>query len=107
MIARVWHGWTRLSSADAYERLLKEEILPGIADRAIDGYHGAHLLRRESGEEVEFTTLLWFESMEGVREFAGEADHEASVVPAEARALLSRHDHRSEHHEVRLSPATS
>jgi len=46
MITRTWRGWTTPSNADAYETLLRETILPGIAARGIDGYHGAHLLRR-------------------------------------------------------------
>ena len=30
MIGRIWHGWTTQANADAYEALLKREILPGI-----------------------------------------------------------------------------
>ena len=100
MIARLWHGYTRPGDADAYERLLREEIFRGIASRAIPGYRGIELLRRPVGEEVEFVTLMRFDSLDAVRAFAGE-DHEAAVVPAEARALLARYDRRSEHYEVR------
>jgi hypothetical protein len=103
MIARIWHGWTRPEDADAYERLLRDRILPGIEARGIDGYDGAHLFRRDIDGEVEFMALLWFDSMDAVREFAGE-DVEASVVPTEARALLARHDERSAHYEVRNTP---
>ena len=88
MIGRTWHGWTRPEDAGAYEELLRERILPGIEARGIDGYGGAYLLRRDVDGEVEFVTLLWFDSMNAVREFAGE-DVEVSVVPAEARALLA------------------
>jgi len=104
MIGRTWHGWTRPEDAGAYEELLRERILPGIEARGIDGYGGAYLLRRDVDGEVEFVTLLWFDSMNAVREFAGE-DVEASVVPAEARALLARHDERSVHYEVRETPS--
>jgi len=58
-------------------------------------------LRREVGEEVEFVTIMWFESIDAVRTFAGE-DYEAAVVPAKARALLSRFDARSQHYEVKV-----
>ncbi|MGH7566396.1 MAG: hypothetical protein ACREK2_06165 [Gemmatimonadota bacterium] len=81
---------------------LEEEGDGGHA-RRIDGYGGAYLFRRDVEGEVEFVTLLWFDSMDAVREFAGE-DAEASVVPAEARALLARHDERSVHYEVRNTP---
>ena len=62
MISRIWHGRTRPENAAAYERLLRTEILPSIA-RKVPGYRGAHLLRRDDGDEVEFVTVTWFESL--------------------------------------------
>lgn len=100
MIARIWHGWTTLENADAYEALLKEEIFVGIQDRHIPGFRNIHLLRRNAGQEVEFVTMMWFDSLDAVREFAGE-DYTAAVVPPAARAVLSRYDERSQHYEVR------
>ena len=101
MICRIWHGWTTHANADAYERLLREEVFHGIAERAIAGYRGIELLRRAAGEETEFVTLMWFASLDAVREFAG-AEYEHAVVPAAARALLSRFDARSAHYEVKV-----
>ena len=100
MISRIWHGWTIPENADAYEALLKEEIFVGIGDRQIPGYRGIHLLRRDVGDEVEFVTVMWFDSLDAVRIFAGE-DYEVAVVPAKARALLAHFDARSQHYEVR------
>ena len=100
MISRVWHGWASSANADAYETLLKSEIFAGIKNRQIVGYRGIHLFRRNLGREVEFVTVMWFDSIEAVRAFAGEA-YEVAVVPAKARALLSRFDARSQHYEVR------
>jgi hypothetical protein len=37
MIGRIWHGWTKPDNANRYERLLKEEIFPGIADKKVPG----------------------------------------------------------------------
>ena len=101
MIGRIWHGWTTPANADAYESLLKTEIFHGIRDRQIAGYRGIHLLRRDLENEVEFVTIMWFDSTEAVRTFAGE-DYEAAVVPAKARTLLSRFDARSQHYEVKV-----
>lgn len=101
MIIRVWHGWTTPENADAYEALLKEEIFVGIRDRLIRGYKGIQLLRRETGDEVEFITIMRFDSLAAVREFAGE-DYELAVVPPRARVILSRFDQRSQHYEVRV-----
>jgi heme-degrading monooxygenase HmoA len=103
MIGRIWHGWTTREDADAYEALLRAEVLPGIG--RVDGFVGAHLLRRDvgAGDEVEFATLTLFESLDAVRAFAGD-DYEAAVVPPEARRLLARFDARSTHYEVVASP---
>ena len=100
MICRIWHGWTVPANADAYERLLRSEIFVGIAARGIRGYRGIQLLRRDTGAEVEFVTMMWFEGFDDVRAFAG-TDYERAVVPPAARALLARFDERSAHNEVR------
>ncbi len=99
VIARLWHGWTRSADADAYEALLRREIFPAIAGKGIAGYRGIDLLRRAGTDAVEFVTIMWFDSWDAVRDFAG-PDMDAAVVPAPARALLQRFDERSAHYEV-------
>ena len=100
MISRIWHGYTTPQNADAYESLLKAEIFTGIRDRNIAGYKGIQLLRRNLGTEVEFITVMWFDSIEAVKIFAGK-EYEQAVVPPKARALLSRFDEPSKHYEVK------
>jgi len=104
MISRIWHGWTTAANADAYETLLREEIFVGIQDRHITGFRDISLLRRDADGEVEFVTIMHFDSIDSVRTFAGE-DWEAAVVPDKARALLTRFDEESQHYEVRLYSA--
>ena len=101
MIARIWHGWTTHANADTYERLLRDEVFVGIHGRQIVGFRGIELLRRPLANEVEFSTMMWFDSLDAVRAFAGD-DHEVAVVPPAARAVLSRFDARSAHYEVRI-----
>ena len=100
MVRRIWHGRTTPGNADRYEALLKEEIFVGIQERQIHGFKGIQLLRREVGDEVEFMTIMAFDSWEAVREFAGE-DYEAAYVPDAARAVLSHFDERAQHYELR------
>jgi heme-degrading monooxygenase HmoA len=100
MITRIWHGWTTVGQADAYEELLRHEIFEGISARKIPGFAGIDLLRKDGSEEVEFITIMWFDSLADVRSFAGE-DYESAVVPPAARALLERFDARSAHYDVR------
>ena len=102
MISRIWHGWTKPENADRYESLLKTEIFPGILARRIAGFQRIDLLRRKHDSEVEFITVMWFDTWEAVKEFAGDhMDH--AVVPPKARAVLARFDDRSQHYEVRES----
>jgi len=100
MISRIWHGYTTHENADAYESLLKSEIFIGIQEREIPGFQEIQMFRRNLEREVEFITVMWFDSIASVRAFAGE-DYEAAVVPPKARALLARFDERSQHYEVR------
>ncbi|HEY3352031.1 MAG TPA: antibiotic biosynthesis monooxygenase [Polyangia bacterium] len=100
MIARIWHGWTEPGNADAYESLLREEVFVGILDRGLRGFRRIELLRRATAAEVEFVTIMWFDTIESVKDFAG-ADYEAAVVPPRARALLKRFDARSAHYDLR------
>jgi len=100
MISRIWHGWTTPENADQYEALLKDEIFVGIQNRKIRGFKSIQLLRREVEQEVEFITIMLFDSIDAVRDFAGE-DYEVAVVPPEARTVLSHFDERSQHYEVK------
>jgi antibiotic biosynthesis monooxygenase (ABM) superfamily enzyme len=102
MIFRIWHGWTTQTNANIYENLLKEEIFPGIAAKKVSGYREIQLLRRELDNEVEFITIMQFDSLEAVKQFAGE-DYEKSYVPDKARNVLSRHDDKSQHYEMKES----
>ena len=98
MIVRTWHGWTRPADADRYQELLLGRIVPGIFDRRIPGLTRLQVLRRDAGDEVEFVTVMSFDDWAAVEEFAG-PDATSSVVPTEARAVLSRHDEHSQHYE--------
>lgn len=104
MILRIWHGWTSPANADVYENMLKKEIFVGIGDRKRAGYQGIRLLRRAVGSEVEFVTIMAFDGLDVVREFAGE-EYEACVVPPKARAVLAHFNQRSQHYEVRAELA--
>ena len=97
MIARVWHGYTKPENADAYEAMLKPELLAGIGK--VPGYQSSYLLRREAGTEVEFITIMLWDSIEAIRAVTG-PDFETAVIPDERRKYLSRHDAKSAHYEV-------
>ena len=97
MIARVWHGFTKPEHADAYEAMLKPELLPGLSK--VKGFKGSYLLRRNVGSEVEFITIILWESLESFARWL-EQDYETAVIPEERRKYLSRFDSKASHYEV-------
>lgn len=97
MIARVWHGWTRPEDADGYESHLRPELLPGVSQ--MDGFKGSYLLRRNVGEEVEFVTILLWDSIEGIKALAG-PEYETAVIPEERKKYLKRYDAKAAHYDV-------
>jgi antibiotic biosynthesis monooxygenase (ABM) superfamily enzyme len=101
MIARIWHGWTKQAEAKTYEAMLRNEIFPSIAARNIPGYRGAELFINDDSDEVEFVTLLRFDSMDGVKEFAG-ADESKPVIYPKAEALFTRMDEQSRHYRIAI-----
>jgi hypothetical protein len=99
MICRLWRGWTTRANAEAYERIVRGEVIPGIEARHIPGFRHIDLMKRELDEEVEFQTLMWFDSFQAIEAFMGK-DYSLSHVPANARAVLERFDERAAHYEV-------
>jgi hypothetical protein len=99
MISRIWRGWTSKDNANAYDVLLRNEIFPGILGCNIVGLRRIELFRAPDGDDVEFVTVMWFETTAAIKAFAGEDD--VAVVPEKARALLTRFDERSRHYNVR------
>ena len=100
-VARIWRGWTTTDNADAYQAVVDEEVLPAIFARSIPGLVGAHLMRADRVEdnEVEFTTVMWFESLGSVKNFMGE-DYRRSHVPESAQAVLKRYDAEAKHFHI-------
>jgi hypothetical protein len=99
MICRLWRGWTTPQNAGAYERIVRGLVIPGIEARQIAGFRHIDLMKRVAGDEVEFQTLMWFDSLDAIKAFMGE-DYAVSHVPAAAQAVLKRFDSHAAHFEV-------
>jgi antibiotic biosynthesis monooxygenase (ABM) superfamily enzyme len=97
VITRLWRGWTATEKADAYERFLLSELFPSM--RNIPGFRGAEVLRRPENDEVAFITLTRFDSLDDIREFAGD-EYETPVLEPQALALLSHYDERALHFDT-------
>ncbi len=98
-VKRIWHGWTTPENADIYQELLHREIFPGIEAREIEGYHSVELFRRDLEKEVEFVTIMTFDSLQNVIDFQGK-DYAKSYVPDSARKVLKRWDQEADHYEA-------
>ena len=59
---------------------------------------GAELFIRADGNEVEFVTLLRFDSMDAVKKFAGDDEGRPVIFP-KAEALLARME-RAQHYRI-------
>jgi heme-degrading monooxygenase HmoA len=100
MICRMWHGWTVASNANAYDDYLRRDLFPRVQRELGErGYRGFHVLRLHGESEVEFVTMVWFDSLDSVRSFAGQ-DYQTAVISAKAHALLCRYDERVQHFEL-------
>lgn len=100
MVCRVWRGWTTVGDAYSYDDYLQKDLFPRL-DRELRprGYRGYQLLRINRNEEVEFMTMLWFESIESVRSFAGK-DYETPVISEKGKLLLTRFADRADHYQL-------
>lgn len=98
-IKRIWHGWTTPENANKYQNLLHNEIFPGIEAKNIQGYQSIELMRRDYKDEVEFITIMTFDSLQSVKDFQGE-DYTRCYVPETAQLVLKRWDHLSSHFEA-------
>ncbi len=102
MIARIWHGWTTPENEEAYYKVLTEQVIPQIESYKMEGYRKIKVLRREHSDETEFITIMYFDSLEYIKQFVGE-DYEVAHVPEVAQKVLKRWDERSQHYEVKDS----
>lgn len=98
-VKRIWHGWTLPENADTYQELLHREIFPGIEAKNIEGYRSVELLRRNLEDEVEFVTIMTFDSLQSVIDFQGK-DYEKSYIPDSAQKVLKRWDKVASHFEA-------
>jgi heme-degrading monooxygenase HmoA len=87
MIARSWDGFTKAKLADAYGDYIRETGLRDLA--GTQGNRGVYLLRRREGEKTRFRVMSLWESMDGIRRFAGEDPERARYYPEDERFLDS------------------
>lgn len=97
MIARFWTANVAKANAHVYADHLKSQVLATL--RKVDGYIGAKLLERETGDSIEIVVITFWQSLDSVRKFAG-PDLEKAVVSDDVVSLFLQYDQRVRHYKV-------
>jgi heme-degrading monooxygenase HmoA len=97
LISRNWRGLVLSEEADNYILHLRQETFPQLA--RIAGFVSASILRRETARGVEFLIQTLWESMDAIRQFAGESV-QVAVVPPVAQAMMIEYDREVVHYEI-------
>jgi heme-degrading monooxygenase HmoA len=97
MIVRAWRGLAAADRPDAYAEQFRRNVLPEL--KAIDGFLGVSLLRRQTTNGFEFLVLTRWKSMDAIRAFAGK-DVGRAVVEPQAMTALVDYDRTVAHYEV-------
>ncbi|MEL7004360.1 MAG: antibiotic biosynthesis monooxygenase [Bacteroidota bacterium] len=97
MIARHWKGLVKSDLSEAYLEHLKVDTLNHV--EKLDGFKSAVVLKSDLSEGVEFVVITKWDSLDSIKQFAGD-DIEKAVVPKKAEAMMIRYDDRVKHYEV-------
>jgi len=101
MLARTWHGVTPAAKSEAYLAYLNKTGVPDL--QATPGNRGVYVLRRIAGEHAHFLFVSLWDSLEAIKEFAGEAPERARYYPEDKDFLIELEPHVM-HYEVVVQP---
>ena len=97
MIARIWHGKVPSSMAGAYHQYL---LATGLKDyAAVKGNRGVSLLKKEEGSVTHYYTLTYWDDVDAIKRFAGEAYEKARYYAEDINYLLEM-EPLVQHYEV-------
>ncbi len=97
MIARIWHGVTRIEHLEAYSEFMKKRAIPDY--QRTEGFLKLIFLRRTEGELAHFTLITFWKNLEVIKNFAGEDFEKAKYYPEDEKYLLT-FEEKVTHHEV-------
>jgi len=88
LIARLWHGMTRLSDADEYAEFMKVRAAPDYG--SVDGLERLYFLRRDESDVAHFLLVTIWDSMDSVKQFAGDEPEKAKYYSEDDDFLLEK-----------------
>lgn len=97
MIARIWRATATRDNAATYQHHFAAMVVPHL--KAINGFSGASLLRREVEGGTEVLALTLWQSLDSIRAFTG-PDPDKAIVDPDARSMLTTFDTTAANYEV-------
>jgi len=97
MIARIWHGKTRIERYEEYTEFLKEVAIPDY--KKTYGFIELTFLRNTKNNEAHFTLITYWDNLEVIKNFAGNDLEKAKYYPEDANFLLE-YEEKVMHYEV-------
>ncbi len=86
MIARIWHGCTKIEDYETYTEFMKERAIPDY--RSTPGFIKLTFLRTIKDGAGHFTLITFWESLDVIKNFAGEDFEKAKYYPEDSDFLL-------------------
>jgi len=97
MIARIWHGKTKLEDYEEYTEFTKKTAIPDYSKTP--GFIKLSFLRNIKNNEANYTLITYWENLEVIKNFAGEDFEKAKYYPEDKNFLLE-FEEKVEHFEV-------
>ena len=97
MIARIWHGRTKIEDYEAYTEFLKRVAIPDY--QKTKGFIKLTFLRNQKDNIGHFTLITFWESLDIIKNFAGEDFEKAKYYPEDKEYLLE-FEEKVIHYEV-------
>jgi len=97
MIARIWHGRTKIEGFEEYTEFMKSRAIPDYQNT--EGFVKLTFLRKVDGNVGHFKLITFWENLEVIKNFAGEDFEKAKYYPEDAKYLLE-FEEKVTHYEV-------
>ena len=86
MIARIWHGRTKIEDYENYTEFLKEKAIPDY--QKTSGFIKLTFLRNIKMNVGHFTLITFWDNLDVIKNFAGENFEKAKYYPEDKNFLL-------------------
>ena len=97
MIARIWHGRTKIGDFEEYTEFMKSRAIPDYQNT--DGFVKLTFLRKTDGNIGHFKLITFWKNLEVIKNFAGQDFEKAKYYPEDKKFLLE-FEEKVTHYEV-------